>query len=54
MFAVPILEGLCTYGDVYKLSLDDFVIMNEIVDVKHHNDDVMYKESERKAKANRG
>ena len=33
----PVLENLCTYKDIYALSLDDFVRMNEIVAIKHYN-----------------
>ena len=33
------VEGLCTYKDIYTLSLDDFVCMNEIVDVKRYNEE---------------
>ena len=36
--ARPILERLCEYKDIYIFTIDDFTIMNEILDVKLYND----------------
>lgn len=38
VLAWPIMAGLCTYKDIYELSLEDFYNMNEILQVKHENE----------------
>ncbi|MEE9451372.1 MAG: hypothetical protein V3V61_01285 [Gammaproteobacteria bacterium] len=37
--AVPIVEGLCSYKDIYTLTIDDFLAMNEIVSIKRYNEE---------------
>ena len=42
LFATPVSAGLCQYGDIYRLSLDDFLNMNEILLVKSENERRLY------------
>jgi len=46
--AIPIMNGLCQYKDIYELSLHDFYIMNEILAVKNENEIRLQKAIERK------
>ena len=46
----PISNGLCTYSDIYKLSLIDFYNMNEILAVKFANEELAYKAAEKDSK----
>ena len=45
-----ISAGLCDYKDIYTLSFEDFMNMNEILMVKNENERRAYKASERKNK----
>lgn len=45
-----ISSGMCDYKDIYTLSLEDFMNMNEILMVKNENERRAYKASERKSK----
>ena len=33
----PVDAGLCSYPDIYRLSMEDFCNMNEILAVKYEN-----------------
>ena len=50
ILVAPISEGLCAYKDIYELSLEDFINMNEIVMVKHENERRARKAAEKKSK----
>ena len=38
LLVAPIVNGLCKYGSIYTLSLEDFFDMNEILMVKFENE----------------
>ena len=42
-----IVHGLCDYKDIYTLSLEDFMNMNEILMVKNENERRAHKAAER-------
>ena len=49
---VPAISaGLCDYKDVYTLTLEDFLNMNEILTVKNENERRAYKAAERRNKS---
>jgi hypothetical protein len=45
-----ISAGLCDYKDIYHLSLEDFMNMNEILMVKNENERRAHRAAERKHK----
>ncbi len=47
---MPIDAGLCSYGDIYTLSIDDFANMNEILMVRSENEKRARAVEERKRK----
>lgn len=52
LFAVPIMHKMCSYADIYRLDLYDFILMNEILQVKFENEDRARKASQNKANRN--
>ena len=50
----PISEGLCQYSDIYNLALDDFVRMNEIIEIKQYNQNQADKHYQMKMKRDMG
>ena len=48
ILSAPISFGLCHYGAVHALSLEDFYNMNEILSVKFENERRAQKAAERK------
>jgi len=50
---MPIDAGLCTFSDMYKLNIDDFADMNEILTVRYENKKKAHKSAEAKQKRNR-
>jgi len=45
------MAGICSYRDVHDLSLEDFYLMNEILQVKNENERRAHKAIERASKA---
>lgn len=41
------------YSDIYKLSLEDFAVMNEMLEVRQHNEEQARKYHEAQAKSKR-
>jgi len=50
VFSIPILAGLARYSDIYELTFEDFIVMNEILIVKYENEHRAQKHAERSAK----
>jgi hypothetical protein len=50
VLAAPISAGLCAYGEVYLLSLEDFYNMIEILQVRSENERRSYEAIQKKSK----
>lgn len=37
----PIINSMCDYKDIYTLTLEDFITMNELIEVKRENEKLL-------------